>query len=261
MDLSVDDMIDAALTGLPRGRRGNPSTPPTFLRDIKHEDLALLASPGAEVAAARPITRIRAQHHLAARLIAEGRKPVEVAGITGYTPARIVQLRADPAFCELVSHYKGQVDARYLDVHARLALLGTMATEELQERLEEDAESFSNEELRKLAETTLDRGGYGPNRSISVESRSVSVHLVEAIKAEAASRGQVRQLGDDSTASDTQEEVAILVRDETTVSLPLLDLPTPADSHTTWAPDGPFGGDADGAVIEEGREAGGAVDE
>jgi hypothetical protein len=224
-ELSVDDMIEAALTGLPRGRRGAPSTPPTFLRDIRHEDLALLASPGAELAQARPITKIRAQHHLAARLISEGRKPVEVAAITGYTPARIQQLRNDPAFQELCAHYKGQVDARYLDVHARLALLGTMATEELQERLEEDAESFSNEELRKLAETTLDRGGYGPNRSISVESRSVSVHLVEAIKAEAASRGQVRQLGDDSAGPQSQEEIAVLVGEEAPRLLAQPDLP------------------------------------
>ena len=106
-DLTVDDMIDAALTGLPRGRRGAPSTPPTFLRDIRHEDLAMLAAPGAELAAARPIVKIRAQHHLAARLIAEGRKPVEVAAITGYTPARITQLRADPAFGELVCPLQG----------------------------------------------------------------------------------------------------------------------------------------------------------
>ena len=228
-DLSVDDMIEAALTGLPRGRRGNPSAPPTFLRDIRHEDLALLASPGAELAQSRPITRIRAQHHLAARLIAEGRKPVEVAAITGYTPARIQQLRNDPAFQELCSHYKGQVDARYLDVHARLALLGTMATEELQERLEEDPEAFSNEELRKLAETTLDRGGYGPGRSLSVESRSVSVSLVESIKAESASRGQVRQLGDDALASPGADAIAVLVGEEAPRLIPAPDLPAQMD--------------------------------
>ena len=74
-----------------------------------------------------------------------------------------------------------------------------------------------------------------------MESRSVSVHLVEAIKAEAASRGQVRQLGDDFAASHSQQEIAVLAKEERSAALPELDLPT---HYTTWAPDGPIGGDA-----------------
>jgi hypothetical protein len=107
-------------------------------------------------------------------------------------------------------------------------LLGTAATEEIQQRLEEEPESFTNEELRKLAETTLDRGGYGPNRSISVESRSVSVNLVEAIKAEAASRGKVKQLGDEVTSGDVAA-VAEFVKEEPL----LLDLPGPGEVALT----------------------------
>jgi hypothetical protein len=196
--LSLDDMIDQALTALPRGRRAK-SVAPTFLRNIQEEDMAVILS-GEQVAYnVRPMLRIRTQHHLAAQLLASGKTATEVGAITGYTPVRINQLQKDPAFQELLAHYKKQTDAVYLSVHERLANLGITVTEEIQQRLEEDPESFSNEDLRKLAETTLDRGGYGPKstREVNVNTRSVTLSLVETVKAEHAARGRVRQLGEE----------------------------------------------------------------
>jgi hypothetical protein len=198
--LSLDEMVDVAIAGaLPRGRRGRPDTPPLYLRDLAPEDAAGLLDRPLAAMGTRAVTRIRTTHHMAARLLAEGRASVEVGAMTGYTPARINQLQKDPTFQELVAHYKDQVEAKYLNVHERLASLGIRVTEEIMERLEEDPDSFSNEELRKLAESTLDRGGYGPQskRVIDVNSRSVSLTLVEAVKAEVAAKGRVRQLGED----------------------------------------------------------------
>lgn len=194
--LSLDQMVDQALGSLPRGRRGNAKAPPSYVRDIQAEDIPqLLASP-APPPAERPMLRIRNQHHLAAKLLAESRRPVEISAITGYSTARIAQLQKDPSFAELVEHYKHQVDTKYLNVHERLASLGVMVTEELLERLESCPDDFTNEELRKLAETTLDRGGYGPTakREVTLNSRSVTMSLVETVKAETRSVSRVRQI-------------------------------------------------------------------
>lgn len=194
--LSLDQMIDQAVGSLPRGRRGKPGAAPSFVREITEGDLPVILASPAPPPAERPMLKIRAQHHLAAKLVAEGRGNVEIGAITGYTPARIVQLKNDPAFQELIAHYKEQVDAKYLNIHERLAALGVMVTEELLERLENAPEEFSNDELRKLAETTLDRGGYGPTakRELTVNSRSVTMSIVETIKAETQSLGQARTI-------------------------------------------------------------------
>jgi len=141
--------------------------------------------------------RIRHQHHLAAKLMADGKKPGEVSLITGYSTARLAQLEKDPSFAELLTHYKDQSTEKWLNVHERLSALGVTVTEELAERLEETPEDFSNEELRKLAETLLDRGGYGPQstKNVNVKSQTLSVSLVEQIKRESQSRGNVQLIG------------------------------------------------------------------
>lgn len=200
--MDLDTMIDMAVSALPRGRRGNPKLAPTYVGDILPEDMPQILANPAPPPAERPLQRIRHSHHLAARLLAEGRNAVEVAAIIGYTPARVNQLRKDPAFMELEAFYKTQVDSKYLNVHERLAMLGVAVTEEIQQRLEEEPDAFTNEELRRLAETTLDRGGYGPKstRDVNVRSQSLSLHLVEQIKAESQSSGSVRLLEDKSDA-------------------------------------------------------------
>lgn len=196
MSLDLDSMIDQAVAALPRGRRGGAAAPPSLVRSISRDDLPeILASP-APPPAERPMLRIRHQHHLAAKLMADGKKQAEVALITGYSTARLAQLEKDPSFQELLSHYKDQAVEKWLNVHERLAALGITVTEELMDRLEEAPEDFSNEELRKLAETLLDRGGYGPQstKNVNVKSQSLSVSLVEQIKRESESRGTVKLL-------------------------------------------------------------------
>lgn len=130
-----------------------------YRRDLTPADLTVVG--GVSLGVSTPsIKKIRHIHHSLARLLAEGRKPVECSAITGYSQSRISILQRDPAFSELVEYYKTQVEAQYTDIHAKLAVLGTMAIEELQDRLEGDGEEgppLSNKELMALAELTLDR--------------------------------------------------------------------------------------------------------
>ena len=196
MDLDIETLIDQAVAALPRGRRGNVSTPPTLLRPIAEDDLPMILASPAPPPAEQPIKRLRHTHHLAARCMAEGRSLVETSHITGYTPARLGQLKNDPTFQELMQHYKDLTDGQWLNVHERLAALGIAITEEIQQRLDENPESFTVEELRRWAETALDRGGFGPSKTqnLNVKSQTATLHLIQQIKDEVQDGTKVKLL-------------------------------------------------------------------
>jgi hypothetical protein len=124
-----------------------------------------------------PIKSLRQTHHLAARLMAEGRPNIEVSAITGYTQARISTFRSDPAFAELLEYYKAQVSASYANVHERLATFGFSCLEEAQQRLEEAPEDFSLQELRQWMTATFDRS-IAPSKNATAQAGSVAPPVV-----------------------------------------------------------------------------------
>ena len=127
------------------------------VRELTQDDLDNLeANPPAKARTA-VVKHLRHTHHLAARLIAEGRKSVEVASITGYSISRISILKQDPAFAELVEYYHTQTVEQFTNIHERLASFGFTCLEEAQERLERSPEDFSLNQLREWLETVLDR--------------------------------------------------------------------------------------------------------
>ena len=156
------------------------------IRSLRESDLEI--SGPTQVAA--PLIRIRSRHHLLAQILAEGRSNTEAGLLTGYSPSRISILKADPAFVELIEHYRAQVQAQYVNLHERLAALGLNAIEELQERLEEDAEGFTKRELMDVAALALDRAGYGPKSTINHSGTVgiVNADLLKDIKAELGRR-------------------------------------------------------------------------
>jgi len=125
-----------------------------ILRELTMGDLdnALGNDPGVPA-----IKTLRQTHHLAARLMAEGRPQVEVSAITGYSQARLSSFKGDPAFKELLEYYAIQVREAFAGIHERLAAFGFSCLEEAQRRLEEAPDDFSLQELRKWMEATLDR--------------------------------------------------------------------------------------------------------
>jgi hypothetical protein len=149
--------------GAPKGR-GRPAPRPvnmTMLRELDEGDLPDLLNPPPQPQVTT-IARLRHRHHSAARLLAEGRKPQEVALITGYSFGHINGLQSDPAFEELVHYYSTQLDAKYINVHERLAALSAAAVEELQDRMETAPDKFTKRELLEVASMALDRTGFAP---------------------------------------------------------------------------------------------------
>lgn len=139
-----------------RGRRSSGEAP-TVLRALGAEDLPLLLSPPELGSTPKPISKIRHSHHLLAQVLAGGANQTEAGRITGYAGSTISTLQTDPAFQELLSYYKDQKEAKFLDVQERLAMVGTVALEVVHERLVEDPDRISDKDLLHIVEATMDR--------------------------------------------------------------------------------------------------------
>lgn len=139
----------------PDRRTGRPAIPLTlaFSRPLVAADAGRALPP----APAPTLQKLRARHHMVARLLAEGRRPGDVAAIVGYNRQMVTLLQADPAFQQLVAFYSERTDAAYVGVHERLAVLGTTAAEVLQDRLEESPQAFTNKDLRELMGEAYER--------------------------------------------------------------------------------------------------------
>ena len=120
------------------------------------------------------IKTLRYNHHLLAKAVASGKTLLECSQLCGLTVYRISDLKNDPAFQELVSFYAEELNEVYVDVHQRMAALGTSVLEELQERFEEAPDKFTKRELLELFTTMADRsiptakGGPSPQPGLSV---------------------------------------------------------------------------------------------
>ena len=127
------------------------------------------------------LVRLRHTHHLLARALAEGKSNIEAAALSGYSPNSVSALKADPAFRELVAHYKAQVDDLFAQIQDRIGALGVSFLDEIQFRLESAPESFSIGQLQKMAEFLLDRSVApakgGPKSAAGVGPAAISVKI------------------------------------------------------------------------------------
>ena len=171
MDTETNAMLNVTL-----GRSGVLGQSPLVAeagRGLTVEDLGLVAS--TKVGGTQVLKRLRASHHQAARLLAQGLRPGEVAALSGFCLSRISVLQSDPAFAELVSHYESAAESRFADVQERMVMLGLSASEEILDRLETEPELLSTKDLVDVIKAGLDRGGHAP--VAKTESKSLSVVL------------------------------------------------------------------------------------
>ncbi len=136
-------------------------------RELTHAELAELKVPRGTKSPA--IKSLSDRHHALARLLAEGIKPASAGMMTGYTDSRISILKQDPTFQALVNFYREKIDEQFLDMQAKLAqLAGTAATITL-DRLEDNPDAFSTDELASLIKLGADRTGHGPSSTTNVD--------------------------------------------------------------------------------------------
>jgi hypothetical protein len=149
-------------------------------RELDMSDIeALLGERGV---AAPQIVNIRERHHALARHIAEGKKPGEAAILCRYSQSRMSVLLADPAFNELVAHYREVVNENFVDFQKKLADLAIDAASILQDRMEDTPDEMSDSLLLQVVQVGADRTGHGPsqkteiNVKVGLASRIASAH-------------------------------------------------------------------------------------
>lgn len=145
-------------------------------RELEESDIAsLLTERGVK---APQIVQLRERHHALARLIAEGHKPKEAAIMCRYTQSRLSILQGDPAFQELIAHYRTVVNEQFVDFQQKLADLAIDAAGVLQERLEDAPEKVSDAMLLQIVTVGADRTGHGPSQKTEV---NVKIGMAERL--------------------------------------------------------------------------------
>ena len=164
--------------GLRTTGRASKAFSAEFERELGLDDVESLQS---ERGVAPPqIIHIRERHHALARHIAEGKKPGEAAVLCRYSQSRMSILLADPAFTELVSHYRGIVNDQFVDFQTKLAELALDAALILQSRMEDTPDDLSDALILQVIQVGADRTGHGPTQKTEL---NIKVGLADRLTA------------------------------------------------------------------------------
>lgn len=158
-----------------------------IVRELEVSDILELDKSSRDTKA--PLVKaLRERHHRLARLLAEGVSETEAAIQCDYSQSRVSILKADPSFQALLAHYRTRVDEVYLGMHQRLSDLSQTAAAILADRLEDEPEQFSNNELAKLVQIGADRTGHGPSSTTKLEIGSGFAARLDAARRRLAER-------------------------------------------------------------------------
>ena len=148
---------------------------PTILDEMREHNWSKLNAVGVD-----PVRVLRVGHHQLAQLLASGVSEVDASLITGRGVGTIKSLKKDPAFNELLAYYATQQEMRDVNVYDKLVTIGALASEILQERLEESPERFTNSELKQLLEIAAPAKGVGASGTQHAPGLNVNINFVKS---------------------------------------------------------------------------------
>lgn len=170
------------------------------IRTLSRADLPLLLEK-------RPKPTIKSlsdKHHRLARAVASGLPTTEIAAICGITTTRISMLKSDPAFIELIAHYRGMVTADYIrsaDSYLEIATANMIKAEAmLGDKLDaaiDNDELLPTRDLIAISRDAADRFGYGKTQ----KNLNVNVDFAAQLEAARKRSTQVREIGPSSAQS------------------------------------------------------------
>jgi hypothetical protein len=170
---------------LQRGHISAAKVEVTEIRSLERGDLTLLL----EKRPAVVLKSLRDSHHQVARAVAAGMGNQEVAEVCGRSINRVAMLKKDPAFADLVAHYRGVVTAEFireadpvLDYLRNNALKAQRMISDQLDEAEEEGKAIPMRNLLTIAELGLDRTGYGKMQ------KNLNVNVDFAAQLEAARR-------------------------------------------------------------------------
>lgn len=115
------------------------------------------------------LSTLRYTHHRLAQLLASGVNRTVAARVCNYSSQRVHQLLDDPAFCELVAHYKIESDEEWADFNRLAGDLSVDALHILQERFDANPDKIPTATLLEAIKTLADRSGHAPiNKNVQL---------------------------------------------------------------------------------------------
>jgi hypothetical protein len=243
----LDRPVGEARSPSPNGlglRSGLPdeSSAPLYwvvVRDLQEGEEARLTATSLGVKPI-PLAKVREIHHQIARLLAQGLRPVEVSAIVGFSQSRISILQQDPSFKELLSFYRHRKDEVGADIAARLQSVTLDALAILHERLLDDPDAISTDELQKAVNSGLDRLGHGARQTLDVNF--IGAAVLARLKASATEEGAVRlrSQGQEQDQKEKSNQASQTVGSPG----PIIDVPE-SDLVSSPLPTDPLGDDGD----------------
>lgn len=150
--------------GLQRGHIVAQQPEVSGIRSLARQDLSLLLEKRPD----KPLQSLRDTHHRIARAVAAGLPNDEVAQSCGISYNRVSMLKKDPAFQELVAHYRAIVTVEYVRsvdsfmevATANMLKAAVMLSDKLDDAMEK-GEFLPTRDLIAIHDTGADRFGYG----------------------------------------------------------------------------------------------------
>jgi DNA-binding CsgD family transcriptional regulator len=168
---------------LQRGRKPVESLPEiTNIRPVERADLAHLTVRREPTT----IQTLRDNHHRIARAVASGMSGAEIAATCGVSINRVSMLKSDPAFADLVAHYRAVITSEWAQADTVIEFMRTNALKAqamISDKLDDASdkgEFLPTRDLLGIAELGLDRTGYGK------VNKNLNINVDFAAKLEAA---------------------------------------------------------------------------
>lgn len=178
---------------------GRPAIHPAIngVRELSQQDVAeLTRGQGPAVKA------LRDSHHRLARMIALGLRNDELLEAGGYSAGRISVLKADPAFQELIAHYRRMVDQGFVEgtdeYYRTVSANRALSARRINDKLADDEEEIPLRTLLAIHSDAADRTGY-PKRSVAV---NIAVDFAAKLEKAVQRSKTVRQIEAKSNESD-----------------------------------------------------------
>lgn len=161
--------------------------------------------------AGQAVNQYRESHHAVARLVAIGATHEHIRRITGLTFKRISTLHNDPAFKELVTIYREDVEKKWnknVDAYMDLGMGNMIRTEAMisdqLDKADEEDKDLPLLTLNRLSQDRADRFGYPKtsqvehkhdfaalmDRAIERSGKAKEVKLIEAIAVEVSDKAE-----------------------------------------------------------------------
>lgn len=166
------------------------------IRSVRREDLVILT----ETRPPTQLSALRDNHHRVARAVATGLKNYEIAAMCGLSINRVSMLKQDPAFSELVAHYRSLVTAEWVqqtDHYAEIATTNMLKAEAmLSDKLDaamENNEFLPTRDLISISRDAADRFGYG-KRQTNLNVNADFAAMLEAARSRSAKARDITPL-------------------------------------------------------------------